>query len=361
VLRRACVLGTFLVVLVTGPCWAQSVGGNEQVRQPADGAAAEPGSAADEAARTLARHGRPLDTMAAEASASYRPGPVFSRGPSDPTIFRGPFVLRRTPVIAEHKHPWQYGVSIRVVRHLRYYPFLGFEVYADYGDKLRLIATNLIYNSIEVPRGTDFLEVPQLSGLGYVEVPHEDGTTEKFVILRLRDNTLKVTRLDESGRGVFAAYTISGRVWAKYAQRFVDTDEPVELTIYPREWADPRQGPVLKRLLAGHEPTDFRGYWTLPERDHLRGGDWGGISMPRESRAADTAGEGEERVLPIDIGAFDVIFEQALPYTGSGYRTLPKYTMALFFPTEPGDLDAPSEQDPRTPPREAGPEQTAAP
>ena len=342
--------------------WAQAADADAQAGLTADGGASDAGSSqAAPSTPILAPHGRPLDAMAAEAAASYRAGPVFSRGPEDPIIYRGPFVLKRTPVIAEHKHPWQYGVSIRVVRHLRYYPFLGFEVYADHGDKLRLLATNLIYNSIEVPRGTDFVEVPALSGLGYSEVPHGDGTTEKFVILRLKDNTLKVTRLDDAGRGVLAAYTISGRVWAKYAQRFVDTEEPVEITIYPQEWADPRQGPVLKRLLAGHEPTDFRGYWTLPERDHLRGADWGGISMPRELRATDAAGEGEERVLPIDVGAFDVIFEQALPYTGSGYRTLPKYTMTLFFPAEPDDLDAPSGEEVNRPADASGTDETPQP
>lgn len=279
---------------------------------------------------------RPLADMAAAATDTYRPGPVLSRGPGDPIMYRGPFVLRRTPILAEHKHPWHYGISLRVIRTLRYYPFLAFDVYIDHGDRLRLIATNFVYNSVEVPEGTDFIVVDELGGLGYVEVPHVDGNTDKFMVLRLADNTLKVTRIDEDGVGVYAAYTISGRVWAKYAQRWVPTEEPVRMKILPEEWEHPLEGPHLRRLLRGHTDEDFYGYWTLPERERLRRG-WGDIWMPRHLRVVDASGEGTETALPIDVGAFDILFEQALTYTPGGYAGIDSYYFPLFFPMEPGE------------------------
>ncbi|MBP7559501.1 MAG: hypothetical protein KBA64_03390 [Armatimonadetes bacterium] len=280
---------------------------------------------------------RPLDEMAAAASATYRPGPVLSQGPRDPILYRGPFVLKRTPILAEHKYPWHFGVSIRVIPRLRLYPFLAFDVYMDHGDRLRLLGTNFVYNSIEVPETTDFIEVPEMGGLGYVEVPHSNGTTDKFMILRLADNTLKATKLDEDGLGVYAAYCISGRVWARYAQRWVDMNEPVGMRILPEEWANPSEGPHLRKLLRGYTDYEFRGYWTLPERERLRRG-WGEIWMPRDLRVVDSNGAGADTALPIHVGTFDVLFEEALTYTPGGYTTnLGGYNFPLFFPMEPGE------------------------
>lgn len=279
---------------------------------------------------------RPLAEMAASASATYRPGPVLARHPGDAILFRGPFVLKRTPVLAEHKYPWHFGVSLRVIPRLRLYPFLAFDVYIDYGDRLRLIATNFVYNSIEVPETTDFIEVPEYGGLGYVEVPRTNGTTDKYLVLRLADGTLKATLLDESGRGVYAAYCISGRVWARYAQRWVDMDEPVGMRILPEEWSHPQEGPHLRKLLRGYMDHEFRGYWTLPERERLRRG-WGEIWMPRDLRVVDAHGEGSDYALPIHVGVFDVVFEEALTYTPGGYSAVGGYNFPLFFPMEPGE------------------------
>ncbi len=295
-------------------------------------------NAKSEIGRHTKRGLRDFDALALAAKATYRPGPVYSRGPDDPVLYRGPFVLRRTPIVAEHKFPWEYGISIRVIKKLRYYPFLGWDVYVDHGDRLRLVATNFIFNSAPVPARSDFLEVPEGAGLGYVENPLDGGATEKFLILRLADNTLKVTRLDDDGSCVYSVYCISGRVWARYAQTFHPTEEPVEITILPQDLANAAERRHLERLMRGFENHRFMGYWTLPEKEHLR--DWGGIRMPRDLRCVDADGEGETMARPIDVGVFDVIFEEALTYTGEGYSTLrnPVYRFPLFFPMEPGDV-----------------------
>lgn len=276
------------------------------------------------------------DAMARAAEPTYRPGPVLSRGPGDPILFRGPFVLRKRPVAAEHKFPWDYGRRFHEVAKFRYYPFLAWDVFLDHGDCLQLLATNYLFNSAFPPKGTDCIEVREEAGLAYVEVPEADGATSKYLVLRLRDKTLKVTRIDDrTGISVFAVYTISGYSGARFAQDYVESPEPIELTILPSEKAAPAEGEHLRRLLEGWEETEFHGYWTLPEKNHVR--DWGGIEMPRDLRVVDIEGEGKSTALPIDIGAFRLIFEQALTYTGRGYAPSPgaDYAFPLFFPAKP--------------------------
>jgi hypothetical protein len=294
------------------------------------------------------------DALADAAANTYRPGPVFSTGAGDPILFRGPFILRKRPVPAEHKFPTDYGKPYRSVAKLRYYPFLAWDVYLDHGDCLMLLATNYLFNSAFPPKGTDCVNVDASDGLAYVEVPEADGTTSKYLVLRLRDKTLKVTRIDD-GRGlaVFAVYAISGYSGARFAQEYVESEEPVEMTILASERAAPREGEHLRRLLEGWEDSQFHGYWTLPEKKHI--GTWGGILMPRDLRVVDVNAEGSEKTVPIDIGAYGVIFEQALTYTGHGYAPSPGdgYNFPLFFPSLPktraGQANSASPETPPTP------------
>ncbi len=276
------------------------------------------------------------DAMARAADSTYRPGPIFSRGPDDPVLYRGPFVLRKRPVPAEHKFPWDYGRRFTEVKQFRYYPFLAWDVYLDRGDCLQLLATNYLFNSAFPPLGTDCIRVGAKSGLAYVEVIDDQGATAKYLVLRLRDKTLKVTRIeDTTGMGVFAVYTISGYSGARFAQDYVPSETPIRMTILASERAAAREGEHLRRLLDGWEDAEFHGYWTLPEKQHVR--HWGGISMPRELRVVDAEGDGRATATPIDIGAFGLIFEQALTYTGRGYAPSPgaDYAFPLFFPSAP--------------------------
>jgi hypothetical protein len=298
--------------------------------------------------RTTAQPSRDLAGMVAAAESTYRPGPVLARHPGDNILYRGPFVLRKSPALAEHKPPWEFGRPIRAVDRLRLYPFLAFDAYLDVGDRLQKLATNFVYNSLQVTPAIEYLEVPVEGGLGYVEVPRDDGTTEKYLVVRLRDLTLKVTRIgDSDGVANYSVYCISGRVWARYAQHYIPTSEPLTMTVYPTERSNPREGRHLRQLLEGMEDRQYRGYWTLPEREHLRG-NWGEIWMPGKLRAVGADGAGETVLTPIDIGYFDIVFEEGLTYTGEGYSPRAQYHFPLFFPqdevgraTATGDAPAP--------------------
>lgn len=328
-------LGSYLAL--AGPTALPDRDDDESLPDPPAAMAAEstmsPRNAAEVPGR---RSSRDLAALAKAAEGSYSEGAVFSRGVGDPIMYRGPFVLKKTPVLAEHKFPQDFGVPIHAVRRLRYYPFLAFSIYADAGDELKLLATNFVFNSLPIP-SRDFLQVPEGGGLGYIEVPESPTVVTKFLVIRLADNTLKVTRLDAGGAGEYSVYCISGRAWAKYAHRYVQTDEPIKPLILPEELEHPVEGPHLYRLLAGYENASYTGYWTLPERDRVRG--WGEIWMPRDLRVVDYHGKGSQTLRPIDVGAADITFEQGLTFARGGYGGwLRDYRWRLFYPQTEEEL-----------------------
>jgi hypothetical protein len=265
---------------------------------------------------------------------------LFAKRPGDCYIYTGPFSLHTHPVLAEHKFPQYFGCSLRVIPRLRLYPFLGFDVTIPNprgGDPLPLV-TNFVFNSVALP-ASGVLEVGADSGIAYLEQYTESGI-EKFMILRLRDDTIKITRMDAEGRGVYAVYTISARPWAMFAHEFRITPEPVRPTILREEWTHPREGYSLRRLLVGYESADYLGYWTIPQGNRVAG--WEGIALKRDARRL--TGEdmtGSRTITPLDIGHFDVGFEEALTYTEPAYDAPRRWTIPLPYPTDeaPGHND----------------------
>jgi hypothetical protein len=241
--------------------------------------------------------------------------------------------MAKHPVLAEHKFPQYFGCSLRVIPRLRLYTFLGFDVTIPNpaGGAPLPLATNFVFNSVAVPPDGTLL-VAADSGIAYLEQYTAQGI-EKFMILRLRDDTIKITRLDAEGRGVYAVYTISARPWAMFAHEYRITPQPVRPTILREEWTHPREGRSLRALLAGYEDAPYPGYWTIPQGNRVAG--WEGISLMRDARKL-TGDDmsGSKVITPLEIGHFEVLFEEALTYTEPAYEAPRRWTIPLPYPTD---------------------------
>jgi len=257
----------------------------------------------------------------------------FARSPGDCVLYTGPFILERVPVLAEHKFPRYFACSMRVIPKLRLYPFLAFNVYVPHEGNRVLLATNFVFNSLPVTE-SGLVDVGAGQGLGYLE-QHVEGGVEKYMILRLRDGTVKVTRLDAEGRGVYSVYSISGRPWAMFAHRYVTVEQPLRPTILPDEWSHPREGPHLRRLLRGSEAQTYSGFWTIPQGEQVAG--WGEISLKSEARVLSAADPlGTRTAPPLEVGHFAVLFEEGLTYTEPAYDPPRRSTMPLPY-SSPAD------------------------
>ena len=252
----------------------------------------------------------------------------FAHSPGDCVLYTGPFILERVPVLAEHKFPRYFACSMRVIPKLRLYPFLAFNVYVPHEGNRVLLATNFVFNSLPVTN-SDVVDVGPTQGLGYLE-QYVEGGIEKYMILRLRDGTVKVTRLDAEGRGVYSVYSISGRPWAMFAHRYVTVEQPLRPTILPDEWAHPREGLHLRRLLRGREAETYFGFWTIPQAEQVAG--WGEISLKSEARVLSSADPlGTRTAPPLEVGHFSVLFEEGLTYTEPAYDPPRRPTMPLPY------------------------------
>jgi len=258
----------------------------------------------------------------------------LAKNPGDCFIYTGPFVLERTPVLAEHKFPRYFGCSMRVIPRLRLYPFLGFNVYVPNGDGKVQVASNFVFNSVPVPASRT-IEVGPDNGLAYLEQNTGAGV-EKYMLVRLRDDTVKIARLDATGRGVYSVYTIAGRAWAIFAHRYIDADGKATPTILLEELTNPRESRALRKLLDGYQNAEYTGYWTIPQDEQLS--NWGDIALMRDARKLTGSDwSGTKTITPLDIGYFDILFEEGLTYTEPAYSAPRRWNIPLPYPSTPGE------------------------